>query len=306
MQNLNDLRYFVNVVDHGGFAAAGRALSIPKSKLSRRVAHLEGRLGVKLIERSTRHFSVTSIGERYYEHCHGMLIEAQSAQDVIDMSRAEPCGTIRLTCPVALLKTTVGRMLAAFMADNPRVDLQLEATNRRVDVINEAVDLALRVRPAPIEHDGLEMRLLADHQRCLAASPALLARFDEPATPMDLQQLPSLHHGTPQQPAEWTFNSTEGQSTTVTHRPRLMTGDLAALREAAIAGVGIAQFPVTMIDECLRIGTLRRVLPDWALTTDVVHVVHTAHRGQLPAVKALITFLSSEFGTNQTDGNNLN
>ncbi|HNP52354.1 MAG TPA: LysR family transcriptional regulator, partial [Nitrosomonas nitrosa] len=96
MHDLNDLYYYVQVVDHGGFTSAGRALHLPKSKLSRRIALLEERLGVRLIHRSTRHFSVTEIGQTYYEHCKAMLIEAEAAEDAIEVTRAEPRGTVRL------------------------------------------------------------------------------------------------------------------------------------------------------------------------------------------------------------------
>lgn len=101
MQDLNDLYYYVQVVDHLGFAPAGRALGIPKSKLSRRIALLEERLGVRLLQRSTRRFSVTEIGQTYYAHCKAMLVEAAAAQEAIDITRSDPQGTVRITCPVA-------------------------------------------------------------------------------------------------------------------------------------------------------------------------------------------------------------
>src|SRR4249920_3445575 len=107
MQDLNDLYYFAMVVDHGGFAPAGRALGIPKSKLSRRIALLEERLGVRLIQRSTRRFAVTEIGQNYYAHCKAMLVEADAAQAAVEQTRSEPRGTVRLTCPVALLHARV-------------------------------------------------------------------------------------------------------------------------------------------------------------------------------------------------------
>ena len=111
MQDLNDLYYYVQTVEHGGFAAAGRALGIAKSKLSRRVAMLEQRLGVRLLQRSTRHFTVTDVGQRYYEHCRAMLVEADAAQQLIDELSAEPAGVVRLTCPVGLLHFHVSAML---------------------------------------------------------------------------------------------------------------------------------------------------------------------------------------------------
>jgi DNA-binding transcriptional LysR family regulator len=135
MHDLNDLYYFVQVVDHGGFAPAGRALGEPKSKLSRRIALLEEHLGVRLIQRSTRHFLTTEIGQSYYAHCKAMLVEADAAQAAVEQTRSEPSGIVRLTCPVALLHARVSVMLAGFMAHYPQVEVHLEATNRRVDLI---------------------------------------------------------------------------------------------------------------------------------------------------------------------------
>jgi len=168
------LYYFVQVVEHHGFAPAGRALDIPKSKLSRRIGILEERLGVRLVQRSTRKFSVTEIGQSYYQHCKAMLVEAEAAQEVIDRTRAEPQGLVRVACPVALLHFQIGPMLARFMADHPRVQVHLDATNRRVDVIQEGFDLALRVRFPPLEDSDLVMKILGESTQCLVASPALL------------------------------------------------------------------------------------------------------------------------------------
>ncbi|WP_016587343.1 LysR family transcriptional regulator, partial [Yersinia pestis] len=114
MHDLNDLYYYAEVVEHGGFSAAARVLGLPKSKLSRRLALLEERLGVRLIQRSTRRFAVTDVGRTYYEHCKAMIEEARAAQESIDLTRAEPRGVVRITCPVALLQATVSTMLADF------------------------------------------------------------------------------------------------------------------------------------------------------------------------------------------------
>ncbi len=171
--DLNDLYYFAQVVDHQGFAPAGRVLGIPKSKLSRRVAMLEERLGVRLIQRSTRRFSVTELGQTYYAHCKAMLVEAEAAESAIEQTRAEPSGLVRMSCPVALLHARVGDMIADFMAANPKVIVHLEATNRRVDVVAEGIDLAVRVRVPPLEDSDLVMRVLAERAWCFVASPAL-------------------------------------------------------------------------------------------------------------------------------------
>ena len=176
MQDLNDFAWFVQVVDHGGFAAAGRALDQPKSKLSRRIAQLEERLGVRLIQRTTRQFAVTEVGQTFYQHCKAMLIEAEAAQQAVETLRAEPRGSVRITCPVTLLHVHIGPMLARFMARYPGVTLHLEATNRRVDVVGEGIDVAIRVRPRPIEDSDLVMRVLADRGHRLVADDAVEPR----------------------------------------------------------------------------------------------------------------------------------
>ncbi len=186
MQDLNDFAWFVQVVDHGGFAAAGRALDQPKSKLSRRIAQLEERLGVRLIQRTTRQFAVTEVGQTFYQHCKAMLIEAEAAQQAVETLRAEPRGSVRITCPVTLLHVHIGPMLARFMARYPGVTLHLEATNRRVDVVGEGVDVAIRVRPRPIEDSDLVMRVLADRGHRLVASPDLISRLGRPQAPSEL------------------------------------------------------------------------------------------------------------------------
>jgi DNA-binding transcriptional LysR family regulator len=131
MHDLNDLFFYVQAVDNGGFAPAGRKLGMPKSKLSRRIALLEERLGVRLIQRSTRHFVVTEIGQDYYRHCVAMLIEAEAAEAAVERSRSEPRGIVRLSCPTALAALAVGEMVARFMMQNPHVQVHMDVGNRR-------------------------------------------------------------------------------------------------------------------------------------------------------------------------------
>jgi DNA-binding transcriptional LysR family regulator len=295
MQDLNDLYFFVQVVDHGGFAAAGRALGVPKSRLSRRIAVLEERLGVRLLQRTTRRLAVTELGQAYYTHCKAMLVQAEAAQEAIDRSRAEPSGVVRMTCPVTLLEATVGDMLADFLALHPQVELHLEATNRRVDVVGEGVDLAIRVRPPPLEDSDLVLRVLGDRAQCLVASPGLLAALGTPQVPADLTRFPSLELGTPQQRATWTLVGPDGAVASIEHQPRLITRGMLALRSAAIAGVGIVQLPTMILGEPFERGELVRVLPGWAPRPEIMHAVFPSRRGLLPSVRALVDYLAERF-----------
>lgn len=295
MQDLNDLYYFVHVVEQGGFAPAGRVLGESKSKLSRRLAKLEKRLGLQLVQRSTRHFSVTEIGQTYYVHCKAMLVEAEAAQEAIELTRAEPCGIVRIACPVTLLDATVGTMLSAFMLQYPRVDVHLEATDRRVDLVRESVDIALRVLPLPLEDSELVSLVLGESRQCLVASPDLLNRVGAPKVLADLMRLPSLGVGTPREEFEWKLLGPSGARASVKYRPRFVTRDLIALRNAALAGVGVVQLPEIMLRDQLARNALVRPVPDWAPISGTIHAVFASHRGLLPSVRAVIDFLAKEF-----------
>jgi DNA-binding transcriptional LysR family regulator len=246
VHDLNDLYLFVKVVDHGGFAPAGRALGVPKSKLSRRIAQLEQRLGVRLIQRSTRRFAVTEIGQEYHRHCVAMLVQAEAAQEVVDRTLAGPHGTLRLSCPTALLDYEVGDMLARYLSACPGVQIQLDSTNRRVDVISEGFDVAIRVRFPPLEDVDLVMKVLGESTQGLVASPDLADRLGRSPTPAALHALPSLDEWSLHGPHAWELLGPDGATASVPHRPRLITDDRLALRIAALRGVGVVQLPTMM------------------------------------------------------------
>lgn len=293
MQDLNDLYLFVETVDHGGFAAAARATGIQKSKLSRRIGLLEERLGVRLIQRSTRRFSVTEIGLEYYRHCVAMLVEAEAAQMAVDQSRAAPRGVIRLSCPTGLIAFQFGELFGRFMALHPDVELHIESTNRRVDVIGEGFDLAIRVRPPPISESDLVMRRFDERTIRLVASPDLL-RTRSIALPADLAGLPSLDFGPAGAEHRWRLIHVDGSVAEVRHRPRLVTDDMAAMREAAIAGAGVVRLPTLAVWEDLQAGRLETILPEWRPSNEIVHAVFPSRRGLLPSVRALLDFLAAE------------
>ncbi len=301
MIDLNDLYYYVQVVDHGGFAPAGRSLGMPKSKLSRRIALLEERLGVRLIQRSTRRFFVTETGQTYYMHCKAMLIEAEAAEDAIALTRAEPCGIVRMTCPVALLDTRVADMVAAFMVAYPRVQIYLEETNRRVDVVGEGIDVAIRVRLPPLEDSDLVMRVLADRGQCIVASPSLLEKTGAPQNPADLAGLPSMDLELPQNDHVWALIGPHGVQAAIYHQPRFITQGMFALRTAAIAGIGIVQLPRMMVYQHFQRGELIHVLPEWAPRRELIHAVFASRRGLLPSVRLLVDFLSERFAELKED-----
>ncbi len=295
MQDLNDLYFYAQVVEHGGFAAAGRTIGIPKSKLSRRVAELEARLGIRLIQRSTRRFAVTEIGQEYYRHCVAMLVEAEAAQEVIDRSRSEPQGIVRVSCPPALVCFQVSDMIARFMAANPRVTVHLDSTSRRIDLISDGIDVAIRVRFPPIEETDDVMRVLGDSEQRLVASPACLDHLQMPAVPASLGALPSAGFGPAHREHVWQLEGPDGTTASVPFTPRLVTDDISQLRSAALHGVGVAQLPTMAVARDIEDGTLVDILPDWRPKAGVVHAVFPSRRGLLPAVRSLIDHFAQEY-----------
>ncbi len=291
MRDLNDLYYFVQVVDHGGFAPAARALGMQKSKLSRRIAALEDQLGARLIQRSSRQFSVTEIGQAYYQHCLAMLVEAEAAQAVIDNVTAQPRGVIRVACVPGLLTYQMGGLIAGFMALYPEVEVHLHSTSRRVDVIGEGFDLAIRVREPPLEQTDLVMRKLDESVHRLVASPELMARFPAPSGPADLAGWPSLDFGPANRDHVWALHHKDGMTASVRHAPRLVTDDLHMLHEGALQGVGVVLLPTVTVGRDLEEGRLIDLFPDWRPKRWIVHAVFPSRRGLLPSVRLLLDFL---------------
>jgi DNA-binding transcriptional LysR family regulator len=289
--DLNDLVYFAEVVAHGGFAAAGRALREPKSKLSRRVAGLEARLGVRLIERSSRRFRVTDVGQSFYERCKAMLAEAERAEALVAEAQSEPHGLIRMSCPTGLVEP-ISDLVTQFLAQYPKVRLQLVAIDRAVDLIEERIDVALRVRTTLDGDASLTMRSMGNSIRILVASPQIASRI---GSVDDLAAQPTLSTTDDQADVNWFLETDDGKTYTLHHEPRIGCADFAAVRTAALAGLGVALLPDHTCRQALEDGTLVRVLPAWRGMKGLVHLVFTTRRGLPPAVRKFIDSLAAGF-----------
>jgi DNA-binding transcriptional LysR family regulator len=296
MHDLNDMYLFAKVIEHGGYSAASRALGIATSKLSRRVSELERQLGVNLVNRTTRSISLSNTGETFYRHCLAMVSEAEAAREAIERTRSTPQGVVRMSCPVGLLLSDVGTILARFMADNPAVSVQLDATNRRVEVVEEGLDLAVRVRVPPLDDSDLAVRPLGNSHLSLVCSRWFIAQHGKPASVDDLSKLPTLSMARPGNKHSWRLVGENGKEVEVQHTPRLATDDLATLRTAALEGIGIAFLPDAMIRTDVAAGALIQVLPEFKVPPAMVHVVFPSRRGLIPAVRALIDALAAGFG----------
>jgi DNA-binding transcriptional LysR family regulator len=292
LQDLNDLYFFAAVVEHGGFSAAGRALGVPKSRLSKRVAQLEERLGVRLLQRTTRRFVVTEVGERFYAHCRAVLEEAQAAQDAVDELRAEPRGMVRLSCPVSLAQTVLAYLLPDFLVMYPKMQVRLLSGDRRVDVIGEGYDLAIRVRNKLDTDANLVVRTFGQSRTKLVASPALLNAQGRPTQPDELAKLPALSMREHEGAQVWELIDASGTQVNVEVHARLITGDFAVLLESARRGMGVALLPEFVCAPAITRGELEVVLPEWSMPEGTMHFVYPSRRGMLPGVRALVDFLA--------------
>ncbi|MBH2010457.1 MAG: LysR family transcriptional regulator [Xanthomonadaceae bacterium] len=291
MEDLNDMLYFAEVAERGGFAAAGRALGLPKSRLSRRVAELESRLGVRLLQRTTRKLSLTEVGDIYLRHCSAMRDEALAAAEAVAHLQVEPRGMLRVTCPVTLAQSTLGYLIPRYLALFPLVKLDLRVTNRVVDLVEEGIDIALRVRPTLDDSGSLVVKQLGATCGHLLASPEQLRRQGTPATLEDLARLDTVAMSATDGRSAWVLVGSEGQEFVFQHQPRYVADDLQTLKLAVLAGTGISFLPEFLSRAELQAQLLVPVLPGWAPKPGMAHAVFPSRRGQIPAVRSFLDFL---------------
>lgn len=293
MLDLNDHQYFVHAVDHGGFSAASRALGLPKSTISRRVIELESRLGVRLVERTSRSFVMTDVGRAFYRHAKAMLIEAEAAEEVVTSLLAEPSGTVRITCSFGIARFVSG-LISNFMTAYPEVDLVQYTTNRNVDLIEEGFDIGLRGHSAPLPDSSLVQRQLAETPWHVFAAPTYLAAQGTPSEPADVAQFATLALGTGTDNVSWQFMR-DNQTVVVPVRPRFQGSDMGSLKDAAIAGHGIVSLPAYVAQDAVTSGALAPLLADWVTQRARISLLFPQRRSQLPSVRALIDFFVAEY-----------
>jgi len=284
LTDLDDFYCFALVVEHGGFSAAERATDIPKSKLSRRVYNLEERLGVRLIQRSSRHFAVTDIGMDIYQHAQDMMNAAQAAHDLIDHLSSKPRGVIKVSLPVSIAQNEIAKILPDFLKQYPEIKVQLSVTNRRIDVINEGIDVALRVRFNLDNDPNLIIRQFQRIEQHLVASQAYLNEYGNLTHPDQLAEHRILSMIDDHLDQQLTLHDRENKSRKFKINPVVMGSDLMMLAQLARQGCGIALLPDSVTADLVRHGELVRVLPDW-------NTVYPSRRGQLPSVRVFIEYL---------------
>jgi DNA-binding transcriptional LysR family regulator len=294
--DLNDFFHFVQVVDRGGFTAAGRTLRIPKSTLSHRIRQLETNLGVRLLNRTSRRFAMTDAGEEFYRHAVAMLREAELAEAAIRHRLSKPTGTVRCTAAVATMQFAMRDIVADFLVRYPKVNVVAHATDQNVDIVGENYDVAIRAHTDPLPDSTLVQRSLTPAPWFLFAGSAYLDANQTPHTPQDLRSHPSLFMMRTGVAPVWRLrHSGRAKEAVMPLTPRLLSDDMIGLKQAAIAGLGVVALPGYVCRDEVRSGTLRRVLPTWLAGDSTITALIPYRQGLLPSVRVFLDHLAAEF-----------
>lgn len=288
---LDDAYYFVHVVEQGGFAPAGRRLDVPKSRLSRHVRQLEDRLGVRLLQRTSRRFRVTDEGRTYYGHARAAVDALGAGRAALERRKGELLGTVRLSCSAGMAQFALIGPLTAFLSTHPGVTVVQHLSADAVDLVAEGIDLAVRAHAGPLPDSTLIRRSLARAPWHLFAAPALLDQAGAPEDPADLGGLPGLQLGTRAESGVWSLRGPEGASASLPFRPRLVSEDMGTLKAAAARGLGVLALPAYVCRSELATGRLLRVLPDWTASDSTISLVMPSRHGVAPATQALADHL---------------
>ena len=297
MLDLNDFLYFVQVVERRGFTAAGRTLGMPKSTLSYRMKKLEAELGVRLLNRTSRHFAPTQAGEEFYRHAASLVRAAGEAESLVRQRVKEPFGVVRFTAAIGTAQFALREILMSFIAEYPRIQLSEYVTSRQIDLLAENIDVAIRAHSGALPDSTLVSRTLADAPWILVAGTDSLEKGGSPKTPQDLQHFPSLFVWRANTTPVWRLrlhakNHRRQSEVAVPLTPRMVSNDLSTLKQAAVNGMGIAALPAYVCKSELHNRQLTRVLPGW-LAGESTFTALTPHRhGLLPAVRLFVDYLA--------------
>jgi DNA-binding transcriptional LysR family regulator len=294
MDKFHEMKVFAAVVEAGSFTGATRTLDMSKAAVSRYVADLEERLGVRLLHRTTRKLSPTTEGEIFYARCRELLDNLDEAEAEITSRSGEASGLLKVNVPVTFGLMHLAPLWPAFLARHPKLDLDITLSDRVVDLVEDGFDLAVRIGQLPAS--SLISRKLASTRMVLCASPGYLARRGEPARPDELLQHDVISYSLFSSGENWRFTGPEGEvSVKVVPRVRTNSGDTC--RAAALQDYGIVLQPTFIVGADLAQGSLREIMPDYRSIELGVYAVYPSRKFVSPKVRLLIDFLVEAFTT---------
>lgn len=294
MDQFSAMHTFRRVVDLGSFSAAAQQAGVSHTQLSRQVKNLERHLGTQLLHRTTRRLQPTEAGLLFYRHCVQILEQMQAMALELSEHQGQPTGTLRLGVATAFAELELGEWLPAFVEHHPQLQIELHCSDRFVDLLEEDIDLCLRVTDH-LPDSSLVARKLASSEVVLVAAPGYLARQGAPASLAALAERPLLGYSQLPHPQRLQLRSANGEWHSVSMPGRLSANSPMALRAAAIAGLGIASFDRFIVQDALRDGRLERVLPEWTQPARALHAVYPQSRYLAPKVRALLDFVQVHY-----------
>lgn len=282
---------FTRVVETRSFTAAARGLDTTTSAVSKRIARLEERLGVRLVERTTRRVSPTDAGVAFYERCARILAEIDDAEVAVARFGREPRGTLRVSVPVIFGELHIAPLIPDFAARFPEVRLDMSLSDRLVNMLEEGFDMSVRI--SSMNDSALVARKLAGAAGVVVASPAYLREHGTPKTPSDLSAHECIRYSLLTAQRDWRFH-VRGRDVSIPVRSRLIVNHGGAIREAAIAGLGLARLPHFAVAHALRDGHLVTVLDEFIKTDLGIFAVYPAGKQPRPTVRAFTDFLAAK------------
>jgi DNA-binding transcriptional LysR family regulator len=294
MQNLTDIAIFVKVVELSSFTAAADALEMSQPVVSKAVTRLEEKLGARLLNRTTRRLSLTEAGAELYRRSGSALREIENAELEIARFQTEPRGTLRVSAPMSFSILQLGPAIQTFMDRYPGVTVELHMDDRRVDLVEEGFDVAIRI--ANLRDSNLVARKIAPTRQVICASPAYLAKRGTPERPEDLLEHNCILYSLQSAPREWRLVDSEGQEHVVPVNGTLHSNNGLVSRAAAVAGGGIIMLPTFYLGDQLRSGELKPVLCKFKPQEIAVYAVYPERRNLMPKVRAFIDFVAATFG----------
>ncbi|RJF99462.1 LysR family transcriptional regulator [Noviherbaspirillum saxi] len=295
MERLVEMMAFAKVVETRSFSAAAQQLKTSKSLVSKQVSNLESALGVRLLNRTTRRMSLTEIGSAYYEHCARIAQEIDAAAETVTQLQVEPRGVLRITSPVIFASLHLAPALQTFLKRYDEVEVELNATDRPVDIVEEGYDLAIRISDNPPAN--MIARRIAPVRWVTCASPEYLERHGTPRTPQELAQHQCLvYQGIPALRSGWRYQ-TGSKEISLSVNGKCRVNNSEVLLQLALDGLGIVLFPTYILGHHLKSGRLKEILPDSVANPDMsMYAVYMPNRYMQPKVRAFIDHLLAHFG----------
>ncbi|WP_454675399.1 LysR family transcriptional regulator [Achromobacter pestifer] len=297
MDHLTALKVFRQVVEQGGFAPAARQLSLSPAAVSKNIAELERHVAARLLNRTTRRMSLTEAGTRYYEQVARILDDLQEAEQSLGPMQSEPSGILRVSAPMSLSLLRICPAIPAFLERYPRVSLDLNLEDRRVDIVKEGFDLAIRGTDR-LEDSSLVARQLMMLDHVLCGAPAYFRRAGVPTSPEAVRGMECVQFTLSGHADEWVFTQA-GQTQRVPVKGRYKVSSSLAVRDALRAGFGVSLVPRVYVQDDLASGALQAVLPDWVPVETYVYAVYPSRRHMVAKVRAFVDFLLEELGAQQ-------